>query len=113
REIGTDCFTLNILNPRPGTPLGDVEPLPPLELVKTVAVFRFIIPDKILKLSGGREANLRDLQSLAMLAGANGLIVGGYLTTGGQGVEKDLRMLLDVGLDPARRYKKAPAGVAA
>ncbi len=107
REIGTDCFTLNILNPRPGTPLGSVEPLPPLELVKTIAVFRFIIPDKILKLSGGREANLRDLQALAMLAGANGLIVGGYLTTGGQGAEKDLRMLLDVGLDPSRRYRKA------
>lgn len=107
REIGTDCFTLNMLNPRPGTPLGDVEPLSPMEIVKTIAVYRFIIPDKILKLSGGREANLRNLQALAMLAGANGLIVGGYLTTPGQGVAKDLQMLLDVGLDPQRRYSQA------
>lgn len=113
RELETDCFTLNMLNPRPGTPLAGVEPLTPMEIVKTVAVFRFIIPDKILKLSGGREANLRDLQSLAMLSGANGLIVGGYLTTPGQGVDKDLRMLLDVGLDPSRRYRRVTSPVAA
>ena len=107
RELKTDCFTLNMLNPRPGTPLEGVAPLTPMEIVKTVAVFRFIIPDKILKLSGGREANLRELQALAMLSGANGLIVGGYLTTPGQGVGRDLQMLLDVGLDPASRYSRA------
>lgn len=106
REIGTDCFTLNILDPRPGTPMEGVEPLSPMEIVKTVAVYRFIIPDKILKLSGGREANLRELQAMAMLAGANGLIVGGYLTTPGQGINKDIEMLLDVGLDPQRRYRR-------
>ncbi len=111
RELGTDCFTLNILNPRPGTPLGDVPPLTPLEILKTIAVFRFIIPDKILKLSGGREANLRDLQGTAMLSGANGLITGGYLTTAGQGTGKDLRMLEDAGLDPAKRYARREAAV--
>ncbi len=112
REIGTDCLTLNILNPRPGTPLEHVEPLPPMEIVKTIAIYRFIIPDKILKLSGGREVNLRDLQAFAMLAGANGLIVGGYLTTPGQGISKDIQMLLDVGLDPQRRYRKVETAVA-
>lgn len=111
RELGTDCFTLNILNPRPGTPLADVPPLTPLEILKTIAVFRFIIPDKILKLSGGREANLRDLQGTAMLSGANGLITGGYLTTAGQGTDKDLRMLEDAGLDPAKRYARREAVV--
>lgn len=97
RDLDVDCIPLNILNPRPGTPLAIAEPLPPLEVVKTVALFRLILPDKTIKLAGGRELNLRELQSLALLAGANGLIIGGYLTTQGRSAESDLQMLKDLG----------------
>lgn len=98
KALEVECVPINILNPRPGTPLEDAAPLPPLEIVKTIAIFRLILPSSTIKLAGGREANLRDLQSLALLAGANGLIIGGYLTTQGRGWQEDIQMLRDLGL---------------
>ena len=97
KELGIDCIPINILNPRPGTPLEHSEPIPPLEIVKTIALFRFILPKGTIKVAGGREANLRDLQSVVFLSGANGLIVGNYLTTQGRSAEDDLRMIIDAG----------------
>ena len=97
RELGIDCIPLNILNPRPGTPLEHSEPVPPMEIIKTIALFRFVLPKGTIKVAGGREANLRDLQSFALFAGANGLIVGNYLTTQGRSAEDDLKMIVDAG----------------
>jgi biotin synthase len=97
RQLGIDCIPFNILNPRPGTPLEHSESIPPMEIIKTIALFRLIIPKGTIKIAGGREANLRDLQSLALLAGANGLIVGNYLTTPGRNAEDDFRMIKDLG----------------
>lgn len=99
RQLGIDCIPFNILNPRPGTPLEHSEPIPPLEIIKTIALFRLILPKGTLKIAGGREVNLRDLQPLALLAGANGLIVGNYLTTPGRKAEDDLTMLRDAGFE--------------
>lgn len=99
RQLGIDCIPFNILNPRLGTPLEHSEPIPPMEIIKTISLFRFIIPKGTIKIAGGREANLRDLQSLALLAGANGLIVGNYLTTIGRKPEDDLRMIKDLGFN--------------
>jgi biotin synthase len=99
RQLGIDCIPFNILNPRPGTPLENSEPVPPMEIIKTIALFRLIIPRGTIKIAGGREGNLRDLQSLALLAGANGLIVGNYLTTPGRSAEDDLTMIKDIGFD--------------
>ncbi len=99
RALEIDCIPLNILNPRPGTPLEHSDPIPPMEIIKTIALFRLILPKGTLKIAGGREVNLRDLQSLALLAGANGLIVGNYLTTPGRSAEDDLTMLRDLGFE--------------
>jgi biotin synthase len=99
RELGIDCIPFNILNPRPGTPLEHSESVQPMEIIKTIALFRLIIPKGTIKIAGGREANLRDLQSLAFLAGANGLILGNYLTTLGRNAEDDLAMIRDLGFD--------------
>jgi biotin synthase len=99
RQLGIDCIPFNILNPRPGTPLEHSEPIPPMEIIKTISLFRFVLPKGTIKIAGGREANLRDLQSLALLAGANGLIVGNYLTTIGRKPEDDLRMIKDLGFN--------------
>jgi biotin synthase len=97
RKLGIDCIPFNILNPRPGTPLEHSEGIPPIEIIKTISLFRLVLPKGTIKIAGGREANLRDLQSLALLAGANGLIVGNYLTTPGRNAEDDLTMIKDVG----------------
>ena len=70
-----------------------------MEIIKTIALFRLILPKGTIKIAGGREVNLRDLQSLALLAGANGLIVGNYLTTPGRNAEDDLAMIRDLGFE--------------
>ena len=100
REIGANVVPVNILNPIPGTPYAGREPLPPLEILKTIACFRFLLPRKEIMIAGGRTVNLRDLQSMVFFAGASALMVGNYLTTLNQPVEKDLQMLRDLGLDP-------------
>jgi biotin synthase len=100
REVGASVVPVNILNPIPGTPLENQEPLPPLEILKTIACFRFIMPTKEIMVAGGRTVNLRDLQCMIFQAGASALMVGNYLTTLNQPVEKDLQMLRDLGLDP-------------
>ena len=99
QKLGADCVPINILNPRPGTPLGDVAPLEPLEIIKYIAIFRLILPKSTIKIAGGREVNLRDLQAMAMQAGANGLILGNYLTTMGRSPGQDIQMLKDLGFD--------------
>jgi biotin synthase len=100
RELGANIIPINILNPIPGTPFENREPLPPLEILKTIACFRFILPKQEIMIAGGRTVNLRDLQSMIFMAGASALMVGNYLTTLNQSVEKDLQMLKDLGLDP-------------
>jgi biotin synthase len=100
KEVGANVVPINILNPSPGTPFEKNAPLPPLEILKTIACFRFILPKKEIMIAGGRSVNLRDMQSMVFMAGASALMVGNYLTTLNQPVEKDLQMLKDLGLDP-------------
>lgn len=100
REAEVDLVPLNILNPIPGTPFEHVPPLTVLEILKTIACFRLMLPRQEILLAGGRGVNLRDAQSLVFLAGISGLMVGNYLTTVNQPVEKDLHLLRDLGLEP-------------
>ncbi|MBE0522627.1 MAG: biotin synthase BioB [Candidatus Methanoperedenaceae archaeon] len=100
KDLDVDSVPINILTPVKGTALEDVEPLKPFDILKTIAVFRLILPDKNIRIAGGREKNLRDLQSLCLLAGANGLLLGNYLTTEGRYPGDDIRMIRDLGLVP-------------
>ena len=100
KEIGANVVPINILNPIPGTPFEKNERLPVMEILKTIACFRFILPRQEIMIAGGRTVNLRDAQSMIFMAGASALMVGNYLTTLNQSVEKDLQMLKDLGLDP-------------
>jgi len=94
------CIPMNVLNPRPGTPLEDQPKPDPAEILKTIAVFRFIHPKANIKLAGGREVNLTpEEQEQALKGGANGLIIGGYLTTSGNPVEADFKMLERAGFE--------------
>lgn len=100
REMDVDAIPINILNPIKGTPFENIVPLSPMEILKTIAVFRLILPEKNIRVAGGREKNLRDLQCLALLAGANGLLLGNYLTTQGRVPQEDIQMIRDLGLVP-------------
>lgn len=100
KTIGANVVPINILNPIPGTPFAKSEPLPVMEILKTIACFRLILPRQEIMIAGGRTVNLRDAQSMIFMAGASALMVGNYLTTLNQPVEKDLQMIRDLGLDP-------------
>jgi biotin synthase len=106
RALDPDEIPINFLNPRPGTPLGERPLLAPMEALRGLAVFRLVFPDKLLRYAGGRELVLRDLQAMGLLAGANGLIVGNYLTTSGRPAAEDLQMLVDLEM-PIRRAPSA------
>ena len=97
KKLGVDSIPLNILNQIPGTPFAHNNSLAPLEILRAFAVFRFILPKALLRTAGGREVNLRDLQAFALNGGMNGIMVGGYLTTGGRRPEEDLIMIDDLG----------------
>jgi biotin synthase len=101
KAIGANVVPVNILNPIPGTPFEKLAPLPVMEILKTIACFRFILSRQEIMIAGGRTVNLRDAQSMIFMAGASALMVGNYLTTLNQPVEKDLQMLKDLGLDPS------------
>ncbi|HEY1662740.1 MAG TPA: biotin synthase BioB [Verrucomicrobiae bacterium] len=101
KAIGANVVPVNILNPIPGTPFEKNPPLAVMEILKTIACFRLILPRKEIMIAGGRTVNLRDAQSMIFMAGASALMVGNYLTTLNQPVEKDLQMLKDLGLDPS------------
>jgi biotin synthase len=101
RELDVDSVPLNFLNPIEGTRLEGAELITPLECLSTIALFRFILPAKKISVCGGREKNLRDLQSWMFAAGASGTMVGNYLTTTGRPPEHDWQMLKDLGLEVA------------
>ncbi len=102
RELGPDIVPLNFLIPIPGTPLEHQARLPALECLRIIALTRLILPDKEIKVAGGREACLGDLQSWIFLAGADSFLIGNYLTTPGRSPAEDRRMVRDLGLTLAR-----------
>lgn len=99
RDLGVDSIPLNFLNPIKGTKLENVKPLRPIEILKIIAVYRLFMPDRDIKVAGGREANLRDMQSFIFFAGANSTMVGNYLTTKGRDAAEDLKMIEDLEME--------------
>ena len=98
RELGVDSIPLNFLHPIDGTPFGGLNHLTPQRCLKILCLFRFVNPDKELRVGGGRELNLRSLQPLALYP-ANSLFVNGYLTTPGQEASETHRMIADLGFE--------------
>ena len=93
-ELEPDEVPLNFLNPRPGTPFGDLPVMDGKDALRTVAAFRLALPRTILRYAGGREVTLGDLGTRAgMLGGVNAVIVGNYLTTLGRDPADDLALL--------------------
>src|SRR6516225_7865003 len=98
KELNPSVSPINFLYPIPGTPLGEMTPLRPLDILKIIAVMRLILPRVDLKVGGGREKNLRDLQSWIFYVGATSALIGNYLATYGRPNEDDLKMIDDLEL---------------
>src|SRR3989338_2743935 len=91
--------TINILVPVPGTPLELQIKLANSEIVRMFSVIRFLLPESVIKISGGRETNLDDSGEELLQSGANGIITSGYLTMSGNDSEKDFKMIKKIGLE--------------
>ena len=96
RDANADAVPLNFLDPRPGTPLAPRARISAADALRALAMFRFVLPDREIRIAGGREACLGPLQALALYP-ANSMFTSGYLTTSGQGCEADRRMLAAAG----------------
>jgi len=105
KALKPDRIPINFLNPIAGTAMEKAQRLRPLEALHIVAALRVILPEQEITICGGREVVLQSLQPLLFVAGANGIMTGNYLTTPGQGVEKDLQMISDLGLNVQTRGK--------
>ena len=103
RRVNPDVVPINFLIPIEGTPLEGMEPLEPMECLRIIAIYRFLLAQQSLKIAGGREVNLRDLQSWIFYAGADSFLVGNYLTTCGRSADDDHRMIRDLGLEMQSR----------
>ena len=113
RRLNVESVPLNFLNPQPGTPMGQNEPMKPLEILHSIAVFRYMLPKAEIRIAGGRQF-LGDMQAMIFMAGASGVMIGDYLTTKGRQVEDDLKMLQDLKLtargDTQQRRRLSNAG---
>lgn len=98
KNLDVDSIPLNFLCAIKGTPLEGQKPLKPLEILKIISICRFILPDKELKVCAGRQSLLGTLEAMIYYAGADGMMVGDYLTIKGGDVLKDNKMLEDLGL---------------
>ena len=98
RELEVESIPINFLDPRPGTALGDRRLQDPKYCLKVLAMFRFVHPDKELRVAGGREVNLRELQPQALYA-VNSMFTEGYLTTEGNRHRDDIEMILRAGFE--------------
>jgi biotin synthase len=94
--LDPDEVPLNFLNPRPGTPFGELDPMSAVDALRTVATFRLVMPRTILRFAGGREITLGDLAERGVRGGINAVIVGNYLTTLGRPADEDLAMLAEL-----------------
>ncbi len=99
RELGIDCVPLNFLNPRPGTPMENVKAITPEECLAAIAVYRLMMPATHIFVMGGREVNLGEMQEWIFRAGADGTMVGNYLTSAGRAPDEVVGMIESQGLE--------------
>ncbi|MEW6680622.1 MAG: biotin synthase BioB, partial [bacterium] len=92
KNLGVSSVPINVLIPIKNTPFEKIPSIPAIDVIKTIALFRIILEDKTIKIAAGRE-HLGPFEALAFLAGANGMIVGGYLTIKGRSAKEDQRFI--------------------
>lgn len=110
RNLKVESVPLNFLSPQDGTPFSNRTPMSAMEILHSIAVFRYMLPRAEIRIAGGRQF-LGDMQSMIFMAGASGVMIGDYLTTKGRKVEDDLKMLQDLKLTPREdtQHRRAAA----
>ena len=98
KNLGVKSVPVNILSPIKGTPLENAPVIEGEEILRTIAIFRFVIPDGFIRYAGGRNA-LGELQNLGFKAGVNAALVGNYLTTVGNTISEDIKAIINMGLE--------------
>ena len=98
KKLKVDSIPINILDPIKGTPLEHQAIMSPLDILKTIAIFRLVMPRTSLRICGGHEKALRDLQAMMFNSGIDAAMVGNYLTTKGRTIREDIQMINDMGL---------------
>jgi biotin synthase len=96
KSLEVDAVPINILVPIDGTRMESIEPISCGDAVKTISIFRITLKDKTIKIAAGRESALGDFQGMGFMAGANGMLIGGYLTVKGRSVESDHRLIKEI-----------------
>jgi biotin synthase len=96
KELDVDSVPINVLVPVEGTALECLDAISSADAVRTIAIFRIILKDKIIKVAAGRESLLKDFQAMAFMSGANGMLIGGYLTIAGRSTEDDRRFVEEI-----------------
>ncbi|MCF7908065.1 MAG: biotin synthase BioB [Candidatus Omnitrophica bacterium] len=96
KELNADSVPINFLVPIKGTPLESIKPITYEDAIRTICIFRIILKDKIIKIAAGRETILKDHQSQGFMAGANGMLIGGYLTVKGQKPKEDYKLIKQI-----------------
>ncbi|MFH1996456.1 MAG: biotin synthase BioB [Candidatus Omnitrophota bacterium] len=95
-ELDVTSVPINILVPIKGTPMESIKPMSCIDVIRTIAIFRIILKDKVIKIAAGRESILKDFQAMGFMAGANGMLIGGYLTIKGRTVDEDRLLIKEI-----------------
>lgn len=93
RGLEVDSVPINLLIPLPGTPMAGSLPLSVLDILRSIALYRLLLPGIPIRLAAGRETALQDFLSSAFMAGADGMMIGGYLTEKGRLPDMDLQFV--------------------
>ena len=96
KELDVDSVPINILIPIKGTPLETLDRISCSDAVRAIAIFRIILKGKTIKIAAGRESALKDFQAMIFMAGANGMLIGGYLTVAGRELEADRDLIKEI-----------------
>ena len=96
KQLNVYSIPLNILIPIKGTPLQSATPISPDDALRTICIFRIILKNKIIKIAAGRETTLKDSQLTGFIAGANGMLIGGYLTVKGAALDADYELIKEI-----------------
>lgn len=96
KELQVDSVPINLLVPVKGTQLEAVQPISCVDAVRTICIFRIVLKHTPIKIAGGRESILKDFQALGFMAGANGMLIGGYLTLAGRDVMEDKQLIKEL-----------------